>query len=731
MQNARIALVVLLTLAAAGAACGKKEPVVPAPPPQPDAGAPEPPPEPVFDAGVAPRIRRDAVTEQRFGITIADPYRWLERDDDPEVLAFTKARDEKARAAVADGEAGKTIFARAVELWQGWLQPAPRLLGKSEVRARGGVIEVVPPAQKPLVLVSKMPDGSRVGALYPSDTGRFLGYESLEGERRALVVLAAGAKKDPPSDTLSGLEATEVVWDEARGGLYYTYTPPDAAPAARAGERTIRFHKLGEAQDKDLVIVPPSKDASKGLGRNPKALSADGKSLLVALETGWERVKFGVVTLGKKDPPLAPVTATSGQVDKVFAHKGRFLQIVTAPDGSSEIMPLAATPGRPMKPYKLVAADHLITASSVGAYVAVALGRGSRVEYTFLDEGGAVVGQYTTAPGTQVDLVTAPDKKGVMAEKRGLVVPPMRAHVDVKTGKETVEASTTLKTFDPALFVVDAIEATSLDGAKVPVTVLRKKAARLDGTEPLWLWGYGGFRWSQHPGFTPLAVAWVERGGIYAIAHVRGGAELGEAWHVAGMRKGRPRVAEDFVAAATELHRRNHGAPARTLLHGRANGGLLASWVGVSHPALAAAVLAETPFTDMVRFAELGRQNVGEYGDPSVEEELKALHAMSPYHHVARGKSPAFFVTTSPRDERNPPLHARKLAAALEEADADVLLKVHGPKDDPNRSIAEGLGWALDRFARGEGAAARPEPAGAKGEGEGRAKGGDAPMKVK
>jgi prolyl oligopeptidase len=223
----------------------------------------------------------------------------------------------------------------------------------------------------------------------------------------------------------------------------------------------------------------------------------------------------------------------------------------------------------------------------------------------------------------------------------------------------------------------------SKDGTRVPVTIVRRKDAKLDGGNPTLLYGYGGYGITMAPYFSPLLRLWLDYGGAYAVAGVRGGGEYGEPWHLAGNLTRKQNVFDDFAAAAAHLVATGRTAPDRLALRGGSNGGLLVGAALTQQPGLARAVHCAVPLLDMIRYPRfrIARLWTGEYGDPDVAEEFGWLWAYSPYHHVDEGTCyPAVLLTTAEGDSRVDPMHARKMAAALQWAsscqdDHPVLLR--------------------------------------------------------
>jgi len=271
---------------------------------------------------------------------------------------------------------------------------------------------------------------------------------------------------------------------------------------------------------------------------------------------------------------------------------------------------------------------------------------------------------------------------------------------DPKTGK--VE-ETALKVTSPVDFSdasVTRVFATSKDGTKVPLNIIMKKGTKLDGTNPTLLYGYGGYGVSMTPGFIgAMRRLWLDKGGIYVVANIRGGAEYGEKWHQEGMLTKKQNVFDDFYAAGQYLIDQKYTSHAKLALMGGSNGGLLMGALITQHPDLARAVVSAVGIYDMVR-VELdpnGSFNTTEFGTVKDPEQFKALYAYSPYHHVVKGTAyPAVLMTTGATDGRVNPMHSRKFTAALQAATSSgdpILLRT-------NMKAGHGIGSSLaDRIA--------------------------------
>jgi len=261
---------------------------------------------------------------------------------------------------------------------------------------------------------------------------------------------------------------------------------------------------------------------------------------------------------------------------------------------------------------------------------------------------------------------------------------------------------------DTERYVVEQAMVPSRDGTKVPVFIVRAKDMKKDGTAPTLLYGYGGFRVSITPGFRSSIFPWLERGGVFAAAALRGGNEYGEEWHKAGMRRNKQNVFDDFIAAAEHLIKERYTRPDKLVIQGGSNGGLLVGAALTQRPDLFGAVLCAVPLIDMVRFhlSGSGKTWIEEYGSAEDPEDFKVLHEYSPYQRVRAGtRYPAVLVLSADSDDRVDPMHARKFAARLQESSrgGPVWLRIernsgHGGADMVKAAVeqtADSLAFAL------------------------------------
>lgn len=643
---------------------------------------------------------------RRFAALVCDDDRWLEAHDDPNVRRWLEEHDAKTRVRFGRDSVADALMKHVDEIWR--------------TRKTTSLAETKPTKAKPAAKTKRAKDAIELvradgttAVLFPtlaapsgyddhelSPNGTFAYAERVSGGKDRRELLVRRTTPDATTDVLEGLEGSDVVWDEPRGGLYYTFTPADVPHAERFGAREIRFHRIGGPQREDVTIVPPSRDRNEASGRNPLGMLGRDH-LLVRLRSAWDATTtYGVVDLGK-EPKVRPLVQPDGRVDEVTRDGEEILALVRHDDGSRTLRRLRATDARGNDVGRIPAGSHYTSHRLVGKMHLVEYGAGFSQRFELRDPRFRVVTAWTAPPGTY-ERVRFEDGE-IVSSRSGLLAIEEVARIDPETGARTPLRRVEAAAWEAARFEVDTFDATSEDGTRVPVTVLRDKNTPRDAKAPLWVYAYGGFRYPQFLHFQAIVAAWVSSGGTHAVVHARGGTEWGRDWNEAALRTHHFRSVTDAVAGVRALHARGYGTPARTLLHGRSHGGLVVSRAAVGWPDLARKVLAEVPLVDMIRYVEAGRGGLTEYGDPDDPGELPSLLHLSTYHAITPGtRYPAFFVTTAIGDERVDPMHPSKLVSALERAhpENEVHLKVDfrgghlGGGGEPfERSMAEALAW--------------------------------------
>jgi prolyl oligopeptidase len=641
--------------------------------------------------------RSEPVVDTLHGVAVKDPYRWLENADDPAVAAWT-AQQNAAMRKLLDAVPGRDAIAQ--RLWQlheiGALGvPVPKGGAHGHPRRyfytrRSGkqnqpvlyVRDALAGPDRTLVDVNQLAaDGTRaLDWWFPSEDGRRVAYGvSANGDENSSLRVRDVATGGDLPDVIVNARAASVAWLPDGKGFYYTRYP--AAGTVPKGEeqyhRHVFLHHLGDDPAQDPLIF--------GAGRDLKdwpqvALSPNGRFLLIEVSQGW--TKSEVFLIDTQAKPADAVTVVAGK--PALFHVAEVLDdriYLVANEGAPRYRVFAVDPHHPQqsawKPIIAEGADTLEGISVVGDTLAALYLKDASSRVRLFDRNGKPRGELPLPGlGTAAGLAGQHDGHEVFFSFVSYLAPTTVFRHDlrgagVKTKGAPVIWQKLASPLDEDAFEVEQVRARSRDGTAVPMFLVHRKGLVRDGRNPTLLYGYGGFNISLTPGFSALAGPFLERGGVYAVANLRGGAEYGEAWHAAGMLGNKQNVFDDFIAAAQWLIDEKITAPDKLAISGRSNGGLLTSAVVTQRPELFAAVIAGVPLTDMIRYHKfrIAQLWIPEYGSSEDAAAFKWLYAYSPYHRVKDGTAyPAVLLFTAESDTRVDALHARKMAARLQAA---------------------------------------------------------------
>ncbi len=629
-----------------------------------------------------PAVRTVDVVEDYHGTKVPDPYRWLEDPDSPETAAFVEAQNRLARAYV-DGPMREAAHARLTAIWD-----HPRY---SNVTRRGryytfskndglqpqSVLYVQDSLKdQPRVLIdpNKLSDDGTValaGADYTHD-GSMLAYGiSVAGSDQKdirLKVVADG--KDLP-DELKYVKFASVAWTHDNGGFFYNrYPQPGSVPAEKeALDNKVYWHKLGTPQERDPLVYEFPDDPE--LSFSPD-VTEDGKYLTLHVSRG-SAAKNGVY--------VREVNTDGEFVKMIEPDKGRFSVVgndgpvfyCTTDSDSPRFRLVAIDMNRPdPKDWKtlIAQADEPINwVRMVNDQFVVCYRKDAAHVLKIFNLDGAYVKDVELPTVGTVDVSGRRDYDEMFVSFTSMTHPQTVYRYDFKTGKLELFRKNELK-FDPERYETRQIFARSKDGTRIPIFVAQKKGLVLDGTNPTVLNGYGGFNVGLGPSFNVGRVAWMEQGGVHAVAILRGGSEYGEEWHKAGMLGNKQNVFDDFIAAAEHLCKEGYTSPKKLAIQGGSNGGLLVAACMLQRPDAFGAVICNVPVTDMLRYHRftVGRFWTPEYGNAEKDAEHFAfLYKYSPLHNVKEGgQYPPILVTTAEGDDRVVPAHARKFVATLQ-----------------------------------------------------------------
>jgi len=670
-----------------------------------------------FDGRAVPQTRRDdTVVDDYFGTKIKDPYRWLEDDNSDETKAWVEAQNEYTSSFLAGIPEREEIARRLKGLMNYERCSTPWKEGKYWIYYRNTGLQ-----DQEVLMKSRRLYGEPEVLLDPSTlskdgTAALDGISfSKDGKYMAYAVAKAGSDwmtwhvrdvetgKDLP-DTIEWTKFTGASWSKDNLGFYYTRFPKPADGNAFTAANTharVYYHRLGTRQGEDALVYerPDKPEWSFGAGQ-----TEDGRYLLLYQHEGTEpKNRIWIKDLEKPGSDFKPLFDGFDSVYSVVDNEGSKFFVQTRKDAPRGrlIMVDADKPGpenwKDVLPESRTG-EVLEGVERVGKrFVAVWSKDAHEVMRVYGPRGG--LRYEVKLPGIgSVSGFSAPSAKET---RRGFFTfasfnhPRTTFRLDLDTGKTRAYRRPKIAV-DPSRFEVEQVFYASKDGTRVPMFIVHKKGLKYDGQNPTYLYGYGGFNISMTPYFSAANVAWLEKGGVYAVANIRGGGEYGQAWHDAGRLDKKQNVFDDFIAAAEYLIARGITSPSRLAVGGGSNGGLLVGAVMTQRPDLFGAAVPEVGVLDMLRFHlfTIGRGWRSDYGSSETQEGFDTLIKYSPLHNVRPGtRYPAALVMTGDHDDRVVPAHSHKFTAALQAAqagDAPILTRVE-------RDAGHGAGTPLSK----------------------------------
>jgi prolyl oligopeptidase len=650
-----------------------------------------------------PMTKKLDVTDDLHGTRVADPYRWLEEANAPDVRAWTDQQNAHTRK-VLDALAGREALRGEVkDLLQIGYVGAPAIrtskLGTNRyfhTKREGAqnqptlyVRDGVSSKDRVLLDASALSEDGTTALdwWFPSRDGALLawGRSDSGSEESTLFVRDVATGKDLP-DRIEHTRHASVAWLPDGKSFYYSRYP-EAGSVPPGDEKyfsKIFLHVLGQDGKTDKLVFG---DGREKTDTPIVAISPDGRWLVVRVHMGWDKSEVWIKDLSKGD-----AAAATGWV-----AVAKDAQAIFEPIPRSDKLFIQTNDGAPR--YKLYAVDYdkpqraawkevlpegqdvlddvtILKSEIVTTYMHEA---STRIERFGLDgkSHGAI-----SLPSIGTATVTgAWDGEEAFVSFTSYVVPAQIHRVDLRA-RAPGAAPSKLEPWEKvgAKFQASDIEverlfAVSKDGTRVPMFVISKKGTKRDGKNPTILYGYGGFNVNQTPGFSARALASVSRGAVWVTAILRGGGELGEDWHKAGMLEKKQNVFDDFIACAEAVVSEKITSSDRLGVIGGSNGGLLVAAAVTQRPDLFRAGLSLVPLTDMVRYHRfrIAKLWIPEYGDPDKAADFKFLYAYSPYHRVRDGERyPSMLFTTAESDSRVDPMHARKMTARMQEAQGDA-----------------------------------------------------------
>ena len=623
------------------------------------------------------------------GTSIADPYRWLEDANSAETKTWVDAQNKVTQAFLGQIPERETIKQRLTKLWNYERFSVPYKESGRYFYSRNDGLQ----NQAVLYTMKSLADTPRMlldpNTLAADGTVALAGSAvSPDGKYLAYGTAASGSDwnewkvrdidtgKDL-DDHLKWVKFSGASWTpDGKGFFYSRYDAPDEASKLAGVNyfQKLYFHKIGTPQSADVLVYDRPDEKEWGFGGE---VTDDGKYLIITATKGTApKYRIFYKDLTQPDSKVLPLIdkfeASYDFIDNdgpVFffktdknAPRARVIAIDTRKPAESDWKQIIGESAQTLVGANLVnnqfVAEYLADARSM---VKLFDRKGKAVREIKLPGIGSVSG----LGGKRGDVET-------FYSFTGFTNPTTIYRLDMKSGKSSVFRQPKVD-FDPSGYQTRQQFFTSRDGTKVPMFIVSKKGIKLDGSNPTYLYGYGGFNVSITPSFSPANLAWMEMGGVYAVANLRGGGEYGEAWHEAGTKLQKQNVFDDFIGAAEWLVANKVTSPAKLAIGGGSNGGLLVGAAMTQRPDLFGAAIPQVGVLDMLRFHKftIGWAWTSDYGSSDNADEFKALVKYSPLHNLKQGACyPATMITTADHDDRVVPAHSFKFAAAAQEAQA-------------------------------------------------------------
>jgi prolyl oligopeptidase len=634
--------------------------------------------------------KEKVVKETIHGVEISDPYRWLEGDENgkatPEVKKWTEEQNARTREILDHLPGREKLEKRLAEVMQMRAIRAPEMAAnryfytKREGRQNQAVLymrEGANGAPRELIDANKLDKDGLVTLSWfdPSQDGKLLAFGIYRSgdENDVLHVLdvASGKWLD---DQIEG-RVRDVQWEPDGKGLFYRRLEDVSKPYS--GQ--ICYHRLGEKQGEDRVLFEQYKTGPLATTWGPYAsVGRDGQWMVLSYATGTKSNDLFVIDLEKwRKSGAFDLKVVSRGEDAAF-HGGalgdRLYMETTldAPNGRIVLVDMKHPEKEAWKEIIPERKDAVIETFSIAkGMLVVRYQKKASTRIELFDLEGKSIHELSLPGIGSASVSTQEDRTEAFLSYTSFNQPPIIYHIDLASGKANAEVwEKSDVPFDPSTMEVKQVFYPSKDGTNVSMFVVHRRGMVLNGNNPTLLTGYGGFGNGITPSFGPTLLPWLEAGGVFAIANLRGGNEYGEKWHEAGMLEHKQNVFDDFIAAGEYLIREKYTRAAKLGISGGSNGGLLVGAAVTQRPDLWGAVVCHVPLLDMIRYQKflMARYWVPEYGSAEDAAQFEYLLKYSPYHHVKAGvKYPAILFTAGEHDARVHAMHARKMGALMQQ----------------------------------------------------------------
>ncbi len=666
-----------------------------------------------------------------FGTEVPDPYRWLEDDRSAETAAWVEAENEVTEAYLSQIPFREAINERLTTLWNYEKYSAPVKEGDAyyfykndglqnqsvlyrQANLRQANLRQANLDAEPEVFLDPNTfsnDGTvSLGSTSFTEDGSLLAYSISESgsDWRKILVMDV-ASRTLVGDTIQDAKFTGIAWRGNEGFYYSSYDKSDegSALSARNSNHKLFYHQLGTSQTDDQLVFGGEALPRRYVGAG---VTEDQRYLVITAAVSTSGNELYVKDLSQPGSEIVPVVEGFDSEQYVVHSEGTTLYIMTNRDAPNQrLVTVDAGQPQPENWQDLIPERKEVLQSSSFA--------GGKLFLNYLKDASTRIEQYDLQGNKERD-ITLPtlgtasgfngkeDSDTVFYAFTSFTYPTTIYAYDIGSGESTVLRQPTVD-FDPDAYETKQVFYSSKDGTKVPMFIVHKKGLELNGQNPTYLYGYGGFNISLSPSFSITNLYWLENGGVYAMPNLRGGGEYGESWHEAGTQLNKQNVFDDFIAAAEYLKQEKYTSTEKLAISGRSNGGLLVGATMTQRPDLCRVALPGVGVLDMLRYHQFtaGAGWAYDYGiADSSQAMFDYLYAYSPLHNIEEDASyPATLITTADHDDRVVPAHSFKFAATLQEkqaGDNPVLIRIdtkagHGAGKPTAMQIAE---WT-DLFA--------------------------------
>ncbi|TYK65004.1 prolyl oligopeptidase family serine peptidase [Colwellia echini] len=667
----------------------------------------------IIKKAVYPVTKKGSVVDNYFGTDVADPYRWLEDDRSKETGAWVIAENNATFDYLSQIPYREQLKARLTELWNYEKIGAPFKKGDYTFFYKNNGLQnqyVIyrqkdgGPEEVFLDPNTFSKDGTTsMGQLTFSKDGSIAAYSISEGgsDWRKIIIIDVETKKvlDTP---LVDIKFSGISWYKNEGFYYSSYDKPEGSElSAKTDQHKLYYHQLGQPQKNDKVVFGDTPEQKRRYVGG--TVTEDDRFLLISGAKSTSGNDLYLKDLNKVDSPLVTITENLDADTSIIENEGDTLFLVTnfnAPN--KKIISVNAKAPTPDKWVDFIPETEYVLSASTGGgfffaeYMIDAISKIYQYDY----QGKAIREIKLPGAGSTTTIKGDKDQSTLYYSFSNYKTPGTIYSYNSENGESDIYLKSGAK-FDSDEYESKQVFYPSKDGTKIPMIITYKKGIQLDGNNPTILYGYGGFNISLTPSFSVSRAIWLEQGGIYAVANLRGGGEYGKEWHKAGTQLNKQNVFDDFIAAGEYLIAQNYTSSEYLAVNGGSNGGLLVGAVMTQRPELMRVALPAVGVLDMLRYHTFtsGAGWAYDYGTAEQSKEMfNYLKSYSPVHNVKAGVSyPATLITTGDHDDRVVPAHSFKFAAELQAkqaGDAPTLIRIetnagHGAGTPVSKTIEQ------------------------------------------